>query len=105
MNLYGISIDTSEINKSVKTVADLQNEQEYFKSKIEEIKQSIANLNAQSNDDLEKLKRKFQPKIKEQKEIIQNCEYTKENSKTKFDELTIRQIEFEKKAKAEQKQK
>lgn len=50
LNLYGISIDTSEINKSVKTVADLQNEQADFKNKIEEIKQAIANLNAQSND-------------------------------------------------------
>jgi hypothetical protein len=103
LNLYGISINTSEINKSVKTVADLQNEQEGLKSKVEEIKQSIANLNAQSNDELEKLKRKFQPKIKEQKEIIQYYDYTKESNKTKLDELAIRETEFEKKAKAEQK--
>ncbi len=103
LSFYGISIDTNEINKSVKTVADLQNEQADFKNKIEEIKQAIANLNTQSIDELEKLKRKFQPKIKEQKEIIQKNEYTIGNSKTKLDELTIRQTELEKKAKAEQK--
>lgn len=103
LNLYGISIDTSEINKSVKTVGDLQNEQADFKSKIEEIKQAISTLNAQSNDELEKLKRKFQPKIKEQKEIINHCEYIIGNSKTKLDELSVRLAEFEKKAKAEQK--
>lgn len=103
LNLYGISIDTSEINKSVKTVADLQNEQADFKSKIEEIKQAISTLKAQSNDGLEKLKRKFQPKIKEQKEIINHCEYIIGNSKTKLDELSVRLAEFEKKAKAEQK--
>jgi chromosome segregation ATPase len=103
LSFYGISIDTSEINKSVKTVADLQNEQVGFKKKIEEIKQAISNINVQSNDELEKLKRKFQPKIKEQKEIIQKSDYTKENSKTKLDELKVRQTEFEKKAKAEQK--
>jgi hypothetical protein len=103
LTFYGISIDTSEISKRVKTVADLQNEQADFKKKIEEIKQAITDLNAQSNDELEKLKRKFQPKIKEQKEIIQNSEYTIGNSKTKLDELNVRQTEFEKKAKDEQK--
>lgn len=103
LSFYGISIDTSVIGKSVKTVADLQNEQIEFKSKIEEIKQAIANLNAQSNDELEKLKRKFQPKIKEQKEIIQKCDYTIENSKTKLDELSVRHADWEKKAKVEQK--
>ncbi len=103
LSLYGISIDTNEINKSVKTVADLQIEQADFKSKIEGIKLAITNLNAQSNEELEKLKRKFQPKIKEQKEIIQHNEYTIGNSKTKLDELSVRLADWEKKAKAEQK--
>lgn len=103
LSFYGISIDTTEINKSVKTVTDLQKEQEDFKAKIQEIQQGIANLNVQSNEELEKLKRKFQPKIKEQKEIIQQSEYIKENSKSKLDELTVRFTEFENKAKTEQK--
>lgn len=102
-SFYGISINTTEINKNVKTVADLQNEQAGFKIKIEEIKQTIANLNIQSNDELDKLKRKFQPKIKEQKEIIQQSEYTKTNGKSKLDELSVRLSEWETKAKAEQK--
>jgi len=103
LSFYGISIDTNEINKSIKTVADLQKEQEDFKTKIQEVQQTIATINAQSNDELEKLKRKFQPKIKEQKEIIQQSEYTTTNGKTKLDELNVRLSEWETKAKAEQK--
>jgi hypothetical protein len=103
LSFYGISIDTNEINKSVKTVTDLQQEQEELKNKIQEFQQEIINLNVQSNDELEKLKRKFQPKIKEQNEIKQQREYVKEKSKTKLEELKVRLNEFENKAKAEQK--
>lgn len=100
---YGIKIDTSEINKKVKTVADLQNEQADFKNKIQFIKQSIQKLQSDLNDALDKLKRKFHPKIKEQKEIIQDNEYTKGNGKSKLDEFSIRLSELENKAKFEQK--
>lgn len=103
LSFYGISIDTSEINKNVKTVADLQQEQEIFKSKIQALQQNISNINVQSNDDLEKLKRKYKTKIKEQKELIQHSEYIQTNSKTKLDELGVRLSEWEIKAKAEQK--
>lgn len=103
LSFYGISIDTNEIKKNVKTVADLQQEQEEFKNKIQVIQQAIANLNAQNNEELEKLKRKYKPKIKEQKELIQHSEYILTNSKTKLDELGVRLSEWEIKAKAEQK--
>jgi hypothetical protein len=103
LSFYGISIDTNEIKKNVKTVSDLQQEQEEFKNKIQALQQSIANLNTKSNDELEKLKRKFKPKIKEQKELIQHSEYIQTNSKTKLDELGVRLSEWEIKAKAEQK--
>lgn len=103
LSFYGISIDTNEIKKNVKTVADLQQEQEEFKNKIQALQQTIANLNTQSNDELEKLKKKFKPKIKEQKELIQHNEYIQTNSKTKLDGLGVRLSEWEIKAKAEKK--
>jgi len=103
LSFYGISIDTNEINKNVKTVADLQQEQETFKTKIQTLRQTISNLNAQSIDDLEKLKRKLKPKIKEQKELIQHSEYIQTNSKTKLDEFNVRLSEWENKAKSERK--
>lgn len=103
LSFYGIRIDTNEINKNVKTVAVLQQEQEELKTKIQRIQQSIAHVHVQSNDSLEKLKRRFQPKIKEQKEIIQQSEYTKENGKSKLDECNVRLSEWQYKARTEQK--
>lgn len=103
LSFYGISLDTAEIKKGVKTVADLQKDQAGFTRKIQELKQTVIKLNIQSNHDLEKLKRKFQLKIKEQKEIIQQSEYNITNGKSKLDELTVRISEWENKAKTEQK--
>jgi hypothetical protein len=103
LSFYGISLDITEINKSVKTVAHLQKEQDEFKNIIQEIIQEITKLNRQSHEDLDKLKRKFQPKIKELKEIILQSEYNITNGKSKFDELTVRLSEWGNKAKTEQK--
>ena len=103
LSFYGINIDTNEINKSVKTVADLQHEQEELLSKVHEKLKTVDNLYAQSIDELEKLKRKFNPKIREQKELIQQNEYIQKNSITKLDELGVQLSEWEIKAKTEQK--
>lgn len=101
LSLYGISINTNEISKKVKTVADLQQEREDFNNQIQIIKKTIADLNAQSNEELEKLRKKFRLKINEQKEIIQSSEYNKEQSKSKIEEFGTRLTEWQKKGIAE----
>lgn len=100
-SFYGIQIDTAEINKNVKTVADLQNEQVNLQNKVQNILQTIQQLQTELSDDLDKLKRKFHPKIKEQKELVQQNEYNKESGKSKLDELAVRLSEWETKAKTE----
>ncbi len=100
-NFYGIQIDTNEIDKNVKTVADLRNEQADHQKKIQNIRLTIQQLQAELKDDLDKLKRKFYPKIKEQKELIQQNEYNKERGKSKLDELAVHLSECETKAKTE----
>lgn len=100
-NFYGIQIDTNEIDKNVKTVADLQNEQADHQKKIQNIRQTIQQLQTDLKDDLDKLKRKFHPKIKEQKELIQQSEYNKESGKSKLEELAVHLSEWETKAKTE----
>src|SRR5690554_5210387 len=102
-SFYGINIDITAINKNVKTVADLKNEQADFNQKIQHIKQTIQKLQSDLKDDLDKLKRKFYPKIKEQKELIQQNEYHLQNGKIKLDELLVKLSEWEAKAKSEQK--
>lgn len=100
-SFYGIQLNTAEINKDVKTVADLQNEQVNHQNKIQHIRQTIQQLQTELNENLDKLKRKFHPKIKEQKELIQQNEYRKESGQSKLDELTVRLSEWETKAKTE----
>jgi hypothetical protein len=103
-SFYGIHIDLSEINKNVKTVADLQQEQEELKSNIQSIQQNISEFNNQSNKQLENLKRKFKPKVKEQKESIQRNEYLQNNKARKLDERIVQLSELEDKARTEQKE-
>lgn len=98
LSLYGISIDTNEIGKQVKTVSDLQNEKESLLSQIQTIQQDISKINAQQSEDLEKLRKKFHYKIKDQKDIIQNNEYNKVQSISKIDAATVRLKELEGKA-------
>ena len=102
LNFYGINIDTNEISKNVKTVAELQNEQKEINEKINGIKQSIQKLQTDLNDDLDKLKRRFHPKIKELKENILQNEYNLQTGKSKLDELAVQLTEWESKAKSEQ---
>jgi hypothetical protein len=103
LSFYGISIDTEEIDKEVKTVSDLQKEKDDFQNQFQTAQQAISNIDAQCNEDLEKLRRKFQPKIKEQKEIIQTSEYAINQSKIKLEEAGVKLKEWENKAAADKK--
>lgn len=103
LSFYGISIDTNEIGKEVKTVADLQKEKDDFKNQIQANQQVIADLNRQSNEDLEKLRRRFNPKIKEQKEFIDINKYQGDQNKIKLDEAGVRLTGWKTKATSEQK--
>jgi hypothetical protein len=98
LSFYGIQIDTNEIGKTVKTVADLKTDKEELKSQIQSIQQVTTGLNLKSNDELEKLRRRFQPKVKEQKEIISTNEYQSNQSKIKFEEVGVRLDEWKTKA-------
>ena len=102
LSFFGISIDTNEINKKVKTVADLQKEKDDFKNQIKQILQVIAGLNSTSTEELEKLRRRFQPKVKEQKEIVETNKYQSDQNKIKLEEIGVRLTEWKTKAIAEQ---
>lgn len=102
-SFFGIKIDTSEITKNVKTVADLKQDKEDLLFKTQTIQQTISLVNVQYQEDTEKLKKKYRPKIKEQKEIIDNSQYVIVQNKTKADEIGVRLLDWENKAVVEQK--
>ena len=103
LSFFGISIDTNEIDKKVKTVADLQKEKDDFNNQIIATQQIIADLNFKSNEELEKLRKRFQPKIKEQKEIIDTNKYQSDQNKIKLEEIGVRLTDWKTKATTEQK--
>lgn len=103
LSFFGISIDTNEINKKVKTVADLQKEKDDFNNQIIATQQIIADLNSKSNEELEKLRKRFQPKVKEQKEIVDTNKYQGDQNKIKLEEVGVRLTDWKTKAATEQK--
>lgn len=103
LSFFGISIETNEINKKVKTVADLQKEKDDFNNQIIATQQIIAELNSKSIEELEKLRKRFQPKIKEQKEIIDTNKYQSDQNKIKLEEIGVRLTDWKTKATTEQK--
>jgi hypothetical protein len=103
LSFFGISIDTNEISKKVKTVADLQTEKDNFNNQIKATLQVIADLNSKSNDELEKLRRRFQPKVKEQKEIVDTNKYQSDQNKIKLEEVGVSLTDWKTKAAKEQK--
>lgn len=103
LSFFGISIDTNEISKKVKTVADLQKEKDDFNTKIKATLQVIADLNSKSKEELEKLRRRFQPKVKEQKEIVDTNKYQSDQNKIKLEEVGVRLTDWKTKAATHQK--
>ena len=103
LSFFGISIDTNEISKKVKTVSDLQKEKDDYNNQIKAILQVISDLNSKSNEDLEKLRKRFQPKVKEQKEIVDTNKYQSDQNKIKLEEVGVRLTDWKTKAATEQK--
>jgi len=103
LSFFGISIDTNEIDKKVKTVADLQKEKDDFNNQIIATQQIIADLHSKSNEELEKLRKRFQLKIKEQKEIIDTNKYQSDQNKIKLEEIGVCLTDWKTKAITEQK--
>lgn len=89
-SFYGISIDLQEIKKTVKTVADYQDDKVKLLTQLDNSKKATAQLDARLADDLDKLKRKLQPKIKEQKQLVLNNEFNRDKYRQKADELGVR---------------
>lgn len=94
LSLYGVSIDTNEIDKKVKTVTDLQKDKDDFKNQIIAIQKLVTDIESNSNNELEKLKRRFQPKLKEQKDIAGISQYQIDQNKFKSEEAGVRLREW-----------
>jgi hypothetical protein len=93
-SFYGIDLDLNEIKKTVRTVADYENEKSELQQKHEEIIKALHELTEKTEKEKENLKRKYQPKIRERKESIREYEYKLEQNQLKLDDAKVRLNEF-----------
>ncbi len=100
-SFYGVELDLSEISKSVKTVADYEQDKTALIGQIEAIQKSIVGLSEQLNTDLENLKRKQQPKISKCKDAVRTSQYNIEQGIVKLDEAKVRTTEYTTRAETE----
>ncbi|GLU56811.1 ATP-binding protein [Dyadobacter frigoris] len=99
--LFGIKLDLEEINKTVKTVADYEQEKLQFQKNTEVNNISLNALHEQKKEDSDKLKRKYQPKIKDLKDAGFQAEYLLQKSKEDLQENEVNLAELIKKAATE----
>ena len=97
-NFYGIEIDLNEISKTVKTVADYENEKSDLIERIADLRKSISALIEKTEKEKENLKKRYQPKIRGKKEGIRENLHLLEQHKIKSDEIIIRLGEMAQKA-------
>ncbi|WP_208346061.1 ATP-binding protein, partial [Aetokthonos hydrillicola] len=100
-SFYGVELKLKDIQKTVKTVADYENEKLQLLVRIELNKKKVQGYTDKQNEELEKLKRKYQPKLKEFKDSIAEHEYNIEQSHTKLDQAKLNKKDFELKAQSE----
>jgi len=101
-NFYGIEIDLNEIDKTVKTIEDYEEEKIELNKQITSFKQSIYDLEIKLNEDKEKLKYKYLPKIKDKKEELNKKEYNLEHSKMLLANEEVKLKDLKDKANIEQ---
>jgi hypothetical protein len=100
-SFYGVQLNLKDIQKTVKTVADYENEKLQLLVRIELNKKKVQGYTDKQNEELEKLKRKYQPKLKEFKDGVAEHEYNIEQSHTKLDQAKLNKKDFELKAQTE----
>lgn len=102
-NFYGIEIDLNEINKTVKTVADYENDKLILQEKVTNSRKNISLAIENLERSKENLKRKYQPKIREKKDSIKENIYLLEQNKLKQSEAILKKNDFVSKAESEKK--
>ena len=102
-SFYGVEVDLEEISKSVRTLADYENDKAALLEQVAVLQKNINDLIANSAEDTEKLKRKYLLKIREKKEIVQENTYLIEQAKAGLNESYLKQEDLQNQAQAEQK--
>lgn len=95
---YGLELNLSEINKTIKTVSDYKKDKEDLVSEIANIQSKIAERNTTLEIELGKLKDKYHPQIKEFKKEVDTHNYHLEQNESKQDQAKLALSDLQRKA-------
>ncbi len=101
--IYGLKIDLQELQKTVKTVADYEQERAALQKKADANRASLNALIEQKNDATDKLKAKFQARIKELNNNRRQMEYDLQRAKGQLQVSEVKLADLIRKA-AEEKE-
>lgn len=101
-SFYGVDLNISALNKTVKTETDLQAEIADYRTNLETLQQTIRVTSQDLKATLERLKRKYQSKIKAEKERQQQSEYKLSQSRLRSEAVTVNLVDWQTKAKTKQ---
>ncbi|PCH77715.1 MAG: ATP-binding protein [Flavobacteriaceae bacterium] len=100
-SFYGVHLDLSKVNSSVKTVKEYKQELRSLSIKKQAVIKEINTLIAGKETDLKRLKKKFKSNIQVLKESIASNEYICTQQVAKLAKNTVKHSEFIKKASLE----
>lgn len=98
---FGVKIDLSQINKTVKTVADYEKEKAVLLDNIALHQHQISKTNQELEAEIDNIKRRHQPKINDSKDAIITADYSISQNQTKLSEAQVSFDDLTKKAKDE----
>ncbi|MDO6803288.1 ATP-binding protein [Wenyingzhuangia sp. 1_MG-2023] len=99
--LFGVELNLNTLKNRIKSVKEYQQEIEEYKFKVNEIQNSIQQLNTNKENSLQKLKTKFGKKLKDFKDLVAENEYIIPQSQEKLKSNKIDLDEWILKAKSE----
>lgn len=103
-SIFGLKIDLVEIGKTVKTVADYEQERLQLQQKADANRTAMNALIEQRNEEADKLKSRYQGKIKELNNARRQMEYELQRSKGQLEANEVKHADLIRKAAEEKEQ-
>lgn len=99
--LYGLKINLEDIDKTVKTVADYEQDKLKLQQKADTNRANVTALTEQKNEEADKLKSRYQGKIKDLNNARKQTEYELQRAKGQLEANTVKLADWQRKGASE----
>lgn len=103
-SVFGLKIDLTEITRSVKTVADYEQERNEWQEKADANWTAVSNLTSEKNSEADKLKSRFQSRIKDINNARRQMDYELQRAKGQLQVNEVKLADYQRKAAEEREQ-